>query len=274
MILVTGATGNVGGAVAELLRERNIEFLSAGHSMRNDRILDFSQPETFQGALEGVTRIFLMRPPHIANIDETFRPLLEAMKRSSVERIVFLSVIGAEKNSFLPHRKIERLIETSGIPYSFLRPSFFMQYLAQVHATEIRQQGEIIVPAGQGKTNFIDCRDIAEIAVHELQRRDQSCQAYDLTGKDIFGYDEIATMLSEITGQKVSYQSPSIFRFISHWWGREKIGKILVMTALYTLARWGKAAQTNSTMHQILGHEPRSLRDYLRENRDLFRSSN
>jgi uncharacterized protein YbjT (DUF2867 family) len=86
-----------------------------------------------------------------------------------VEQVVFLSLLGAEKNSIVPHRAVEdHLREMTGISWTFLRPSFFMQNLENAHEDDIKKLNHIIVPAGSGTTSFIDGRDIAAIAAKVL----------------------------------------------------------------------------------------------------------
>lgn len=71
-------------------------------------------------------------------------------------------MLGIEKNPIVTHAKIEKILKNSGIPYTFLRPSFFMQNLLSQHGDKLRNEKIIEVPAGNRKTNFIDVRDILE----------------------------------------------------------------------------------------------------------------
>jgi len=137
-ILITGATGNVGFEVIRFLEKnktsnkiiagvRNIE--SAKKLFKEfteiDFInFDFEQPETFDNALKNIDTIFLLRPPHISDVEKFFRPLIQKIKQHKVKEIVFLSVQGAEKSKVIPHNKIEKLIQEYKLDYIFLRPSY------------------------------------------------------------------------------------------------------------------------------------------------------
>ena len=140
-VLVTGATGNVGGALVRL-------FEAAGRPVRAGMLapervalregvvtvpLDFTQPATFDAALRGIRRLFLIRPPAISDVKATLFPFIEAAERAGVAHVVLLSLQGAEKNPVVPHRKVEKRLLASPLAWSFLRPSFFMQNLLTKH---------------------------------------------------------------------------------------------------------------------------------------------
>lgn len=92
-----------------------------------------------------------MRPPALANIPKQIAPALNAAKLAGVEHIVFLSILGAERNRFLPHSQIERYINQLGIKATFLRASFFMQNLNTTHTEDIKVRGELLLAAGNGQ---------------------------------------------------------------------------------------------------------------------------
>jgi len=89
---------------------------------------------------------------------------VDAADRVGVNHVVYLSTLGAEKNVIIPHHRIEKHIMGTDITYTLLRASFFMQNLLEVHRADIVEHDELFVPAGSGKTSFIDARDISEAA--------------------------------------------------------------------------------------------------------------
>lgn len=160
-ILVTGATGNVGKEVIRLLTDQNCNVYAAvrnpaqakkilgDSSSKIDYVeFDFTKPSTFANAFSQINKIFLVRPPALANIRE-IAPALEAAKQPGVEQIVFLSILGAERNRIVPHSKIEHYINQVEIGATFLRAGFFMQNLNAVHQEDIKTRGELFMPAGQ-----------------------------------------------------------------------------------------------------------------------------
>lgn len=281
MILVTGASGNVGSYIIKGLINKGAKFKAALRSISEapqlnlspDQCIefDFSRPETFAEALTGAERVFLMRPPAMSDVKKGIGPFIEASQKARVKQIVFLSLLGAEKNPLVPHHKIENLILKSGIPYTFLRPSFFMQNLSTTHRSEIIDLNEILVPAGHGKTSFIDVRDIADIAVLALTEPGHETRAYPLTGSESLSYGEIAQILTEELGRKISYSNPSILRFTLY---QRRKGTpwtfIVVMIGIYTIAKLGKADTITDDLEKLLGRKPIRFRQFAKEHRHVW----
>lgn len=214
-ILVTGATGNVGFEVVRLLSERGYPVKAAVRSYSTSRLnlpsgvesvaFDFEQPQTFEPALRDINTLFLVRPPAILQVKKYIYPAIALAQAVGVERIVFLSLLGAERIAILPHAKIEAYIKSLGLPYTFLRPSFFMQNLSTTHCQDIRDNNEIFVPAGKGKTSFIDVRDIAAVAVKVMTEPGHENKAYPLTGSEALDYYKVAEIFTNTLGRQIVY---------------------------------------------------------------------
>ncbi|AKD58616.1 SDR family oxidoreductase [Spirosoma radiotolerans] len=288
-ILVTGASGNVGlETLRALINDATRERFEVIAGVRNPAkpiatipiqpdgtvALDFANSATFEVALRGIDRVLLVRPPQLADVALYFKPFMEAMKRASVRQVVFLSLQGVENNPVTPHHKIEKLIVDSGLPYTFLRPSFFMQNLSTTHRDEIRLRNEIFVPAGNGRTSFIDVQDIGEVAALSLtsQTNEFINQSYELTGSEALTYSEVADVLTDVLGRKITYRNPSILQFIWQKWHKETVplGFTLTMVALYTVAKLGKAAVLTQETERLLNHPPRTFRQFAEANRSVW----
>ena len=282
-ILVTGATGNVGREVVRLLSDldypvtaavRNpIEALKSFGSNVRCVSFDFTNPETFTNAFAGINKLFLVRPPAIADIHK-ITPALNAAKRSGVEEIVFLSIIGADKNRIVPHYAIERAIEQLNIPSVFLRCSFFMQNLNTTHRENIRLRDRLFMPAGNGRTSFIDVRDIAAVAVKILTESKGELPidcAYDLTGATALTYAEVANTFTTVLGRPIQYTNPSIPIFI---WQMLRQGFplqfVLVMVGIYTTARFRLADMVTTDVQQLLGRSPILIDRYVEDYRECW----
>ena len=226
--------------------------------------LDFRQPTTFEDALKSVQKIFLIRPPDISNIKKFVAPFVEAARHAHVSHIVFLSLLGAEKNRVVPHYKIEKAILKSGIAWTFLRASFFMQNLNTTHLSDIRERSEIYIPAGRGKTSFIDVRDIGAITAKALTEDGHQGQAYPLTGNVALDYYQVAYEFSQVLGRSVRYSHPSPLTFGWQMYKRKiPISFIIVMLGIYTTARFGLAATVTPDTERLLGRPPLTMRQYM-----------
>ena len=288
-LLITTPVGNVGSETLRALHRRpqrpafrvvaalrNPTQPLAGVGALVDGVVrfDFSDPGTFDAALAGVSGVLLVRPPELADVDLYFRPFVEAMQRAGVQQVVFLSLQGVESNPVTPHHKIEKLITQSGLPFTFLRPSFFMQNLSTTHRTEIAEHDELYIPAGNGRTSFVDVADIGEVAALVLtdQTGKYLNQSYELTGDEALTYTEVASQLTTVLHRKITYRNPSIPAFVWRKWRTEKrsLSFTLIMVALYTVAKLGKAASLTPVFRELTGHAPRTFRQFAEANRAVW----
>ena len=131
--------------------------------------LDYNNPSTLSTALKGVDKLFLLTPFQSNMVDLTSNLVNEA-KNAGVKYIVKQSVLGADAEPGITpsrlHRQAEKIIEESGIPFTFLRPNFFMQNFVTFYSHFIKTQGAFYVPSGDAKASFVDVRDIAAVTVH------------------------------------------------------------------------------------------------------------
>lgn len=285
-VLITGATGNMGQeTIKELIKINNndLEIIAAVRNVTKAkkelskfegikfRKFDFMDQQSMEESLERIDQVLLIRPPAISQVEEYILPFVKMVKSYGVEQIVFLSLQGVEKNPIVPHYKIEKFIKAEEMPYTFLRPSFFMQNLSTTHQMEIKENNEIFIPAGNGKTNFIDVRDIAEVAALVLTEAGHLNKGYELTGRRGYSYEEIANILSVILKRKISYKNPSILKFFLR---KRKEGmetpKIIVMIGLYTVAKLGKANHKTDTLKRLLRREPRDFRTFAQDYKDQW----
>ncbi|TFD67756.1 NmrA family NAD(P)-binding protein [Cryobacterium ruanii] len=283
LILVTGATGNVGRVVVERLLAAGCTVRAAGRSaesvgqMFGDRVdavaLDFTDHTTWAAAFEGIQRMFLLRPPHLAKPKKQMIPALEFAKKSGVEQMVFLSLQGAEKNKVVPHAAIEAWLRTSGVTWTFVRASFFHQNLSTTHVTDIRDRNEIVVPAGLGATAFVDAEDVGAIAADALlDPSTHANTAVTVTGNDALTYEQIAQILSAELGRPIWYARPGIARYI--WHARRTLGMpwgmVLVTAAIYTTARLGLAAKLSDQVRTVLGRDPIGFAAFAHRERSVW----
>ena len=279
-ILVTGATGTVGQHVVAALSDRDVtikigvrdpetvpnEIADAGEVIE----FDFTKPETWGRALIDIDGIFLVRPPVVDK--SKIGSFVEAADRVGVARIAYLSTLGAEKNVLIPHHWIENRITATDMEYTLLRASFFMQNLLEVHRPDVVEHGEIFVPAGDGKTSFVDARDIGEAAAIVLTESGHANRAYDLTGPEALDYEEVSTIFSDVLDRSISYPNPSLLAFGRRMRRRGKsLGFIALMCGIYTTARLGLASRVTDVCRTLLGRRPRGMRAFVEDHADDFR---
>jgi len=279
-VLVTAATGTVGRHVADELANRDCDARLATRNPAAvpDRFeaaesvveFDFDRPETWGGALEGVDGVFLVRPPGVDTGD--LGSFVDAVARVGVDQVAYLSTLGADRNVLIPHHRIERRIEDAGVACTFLRASFFMQNLHEVHGDDIVERDEIFVPAGGGETSFVDARDVGAVAARVLAESGHLNVAYDLTGPEALDYDAVAAAFSDVLDRPIEYADPSIPAFVRRMRSRgHPLGYVLLMVGIYATARLRLADRVTDDVERILGRPPRGIRTYVADYADRFR---
>ena len=217
-ILITGATGSVGSALAEQLAQKNISFRALVRNLdKADNLKhltgvelvvgDFNDQQSIVNALKGIEKVFLL-----SNSSEDAERLqsnfVDALAKSEVKHIVKLSQFAANINSpvrFLRyHAAVEQKIKDTGLQYTFLRPNLFMQGLLGF-ADLIKYQQKFFATAGDAKISLVDTRDIASVALNALLSRDNESKIYNITGPEAISHKEIAEILSEALGKEIRY---------------------------------------------------------------------
>ncbi len=272
-ILVTGATGRVGAPLVQgLAGEAPVRVASRDPESAVERFdadcvrFDLEHPETWGPALDGVDRLFLLFPPTVGV--EAVIEFVDAARRTGVERVVSLSVLGAEKVPVLPHRRIERHLEPR-FDYTFLRAAYFMENLTGIHRPEIVERDELYVPAGDGALGLVDARDVAAVAAAALTEPGHRNRAYDVTGPDALTFDEMARVLSAELGREITYADPGRLAFAWHMYRRGvSPGLVAFMLAEYEVTRRGRSGRTTDDVERVLGREPRDIATFITDHRE------
>jgi len=279
-VLVTGATGTVGRHVVRGLLERGRPVRAAVRDPARADLppgvetvrLVFGDAGTYEAAFDGVGGLFLMRPPQIADVREKILPALAAARRAGVERVAFLSLQGAGRNRFVPHRRIEDDLREHGPAWTMLRAGFFLQNLIDPHGPDIAERDEIFLPAGAGRTAFVDARDVAEAAAIVLAEPEHEHRAYELTGREALTYRQVAAALSEVLGREIRYVDAAPWSFWTRMRARgHPRAQVAVMLALYTSCRLGLAAHVSPDLERVLGRPPRDVHAFARYAADAWR---
>ncbi|KUF21696.1 SDR family oxidoreductase [Xanthomonas phaseoli] len=227
-ILVTGATGTVGSLVTQgladagaqvkaLVRQQGKRPFPAGVT---EVVADLTDVASMRAALASVRTLFLL---NAVTPDEVTQALiaLNLAKEAGIERIVYLSVIHADTYTNVPHftgkHTVERMIESLDIPATILRPAYFMQNEGMVQQT-ITEYGVYPMPIGAQGIAMIDARDIAEIAVVELLRRDRADGplprvTLDLAGPQALTGVDAAKVWSAALGREIVYAGDDVAAF-------------------------------------------------------------
>jgi uncharacterized protein YbjT (DUF2867 family) len=227
-ILVTGATGTIGSLVVQGLAAAGAEVSAFVRTPGKQSfpagvkevVGDLTDVPSMRAALSSVRTLFLL---NAVTPDEVTQALvaLSLAREAGIERIVYLSVIHADKFTDVPHftgkHTVERMIESLDIPATILRPAYFMQN-DRMDQQVIQGYGIYPMPIGSSGVAMIDARDIADIAVAELLRRDRapaplSRVTLELVGPERLTGESVAKVWSAALGREVNYGGDDVAAF-------------------------------------------------------------
>jgi uncharacterized protein YbjT (DUF2867 family) len=284
MILITGASGNAGGAV---LREV-LKIGSGARAMYRSKedsakvpqgatavIADFADQQSLSRALEGIDTVYLVCSP-VRELVELESNMIDVSHKAGVKHIVLNSALGAgdfAKSFPSWHRKVEDKLKGSGMDFTILRPNGFMQNLISYFAPSIRAEGAFYQSTGSAKVSHIDVRDIAVAAAKILSSAaHHSGKIYELNGPEALSYAEIAEEISKATGRKVQYVDiPANAQ-------RKALLDMgmpdFLVTALLELQEYyasGKASKVDGTLESLIHRAPTTMDEFLKEFAEQFR---
>lgn len=280
-ILVTGASGNVGSAVVAALESRQIEFSimrsHAGTPGGKHPVVigDYGDPETLRNAFAGFDVIFLLQPL-LPDMVAHGKNAIAAAKAAGVRHLIRMSGAGADTNSPFAiaraHGSIDQALQESGLAWTLLRPSFFMQNHLNFNRPQI-QAGRYHAAQGDGSISLIDVRDIAEcvLAVLEDLAIHQG-KTYVLTGREALSNSQQMAILSEASGHPVSYvdipASAAEEAMVAMDMPPVVVGWLL---SLHAVVHAGYASGITSDVQTLSGKPPRSFASFVEEFAAMWR---
>ncbi len=263
-ILVSNANGKVGREVAKALSAaaqsvrigaRNVDKARAEFPGAEIVELDFARPATLAAAVKGVGAVFSAAPYELLPTAE--RELIAAAKAAGVARFVKLSAMGVEGDPNSPHMLAEKALKQSGLAWTVLRPTFFMQNYATMMAASVRS-GAIYEAAAEGATSFVDARDIAAVAVAALTKPGHAGKIYTLTGPAALTRKDVAAALTKALGKPVAYVAIDDAALRGAMAGAPP-ALVELMSALYGYARQGHTARVAGDIAEATGRPARNF---------------
>jgi uncharacterized protein YbjT (DUF2867 family) len=283
-VLVTGGVGTVGSEVVRRLvaageRVRaTAHFPDYGAETRARGIdyveVDYHDRHTLRTAFDGVGRLFLIVPESPGSEPAT-RNLMEAAAEAGVRRVVKLSFLNADKRVggrlLRWHHQAERAVLESGIPVTVLRPNLFMQNFVTLYGPSIVALGSLRLPLADARVSYVDVRDVADVAVAVLLGDGHVGREYDLTGPEAVSHEQIAAVLSRVTGRPIRYLdevgSDARLRL-------ERVGACAQVAPsleeLWASVRAGDFAVVSAAVRDLLGREPFSFERFATDHAAAF----
>ncbi|HNU50210.1 MAG TPA: SDR family oxidoreductase [Verrucomicrobiota bacterium] len=272
-ILVTGSTGSLGRAVVTALKAKGYGIRAAARAPGKlppgggvePVLFAYEDQATHAAALQGVEGVFLMAPPLDPEAPAKLKPVIDLAKSRGVRHIVLTSAMGVDAVEQAPLRIVERQLMASGVPYTILRPNFFMENFSTGFLAPMLKQRGIFLAAADGKTSFISVVDIAEAASVVFQKGLVS-KEYNLTGPEALDHAQVAATISEVSGKTVTYQAIPEDAMLSGLRGTGMPeGSVQYVRVLYSAVRAGYTAAVTNDIEALTGRKPMSFDAFARQ---------
>jgi uncharacterized protein YbjT (DUF2867 family) len=283
-VFVTGATGTTGSATVNALRAAGVDVIAGVHSPEKSgplkelgaviKQLNYADAAGMTAAMRGADRLFLVTPV-TEQTENLTASIVEAARAAGVAHIAKLSGLDVDSKPGFTlghwHRAAERVIEASGLDWTFLRANAFMQNF--FGSTEsIKGQGTYYSPFGSTPVNFIDARDIGEAAAKVLSSDGHAGRIYNLTGPKGITNAEVAQLFTEATGRTITciYIGVEQLRQGLIGYGMPEVEAGATAELLGVMAT-GTAGYTSPDVERLLGHAPRGFAQFLKDYGGAFR---
>lgn len=272
-LAVTGATGALGGSVARRLAERGLaQRLIVRNAERAPSLpgadvaeASYEDGEALADALRGIETVFFVSGHEAADRESVHRSAVDAFVAAGVRRVVYTSFLGASPEASFTfartHHATEEMIRATGMDFVFLRPSFYLDYVADWADAE----GAIRGPAGDGRIAWLAREDLAEAAAVVLSTEGHDGRTYDLTGDELLTLDQTAARLTEATGATYRFQNESVDQaYASRRQGYPGTPdwELDGWVGTYLAIARGEMAVASGAVEELTGHRPRDIADY------------
>jgi uncharacterized protein YbjT (DUF2867 family) len=273
-ILVLGATGTIGQHVVSDLVARGETVKAATldgtpHPAAEAIFFDFRDPSTVAPLFEGVDRVFVSMPAAPLEVIDALMPVMLQIVERRI-KAVLLSVLGVETLPDNPYRRLETVLENSGLPYVILRANWFADNFRTEWKDDVLK-GDLALPAGEGLVSLVDARDVAAAAAVALTSSEFDGRSYALTGPAAVTLDRAAEVLTEAMGRKVSYRPIDGPDYEAKL--RERgLPETLIEQRLaeFDTIRSGTSAIVSPAVEMLTGRPPRFFETFVKDNATDF----
>lgn len=264
--LIIGSSGTVGTELAKILKSKgqSIVLATSKKELKSGQVhLNLLNQEGLETAFENVDRLFLLSPPGHTNQHQLLIPIIEMAKKKKVKKVVLMTAMGANAVEEAPFRQVEIHLEKSGLNYNIIRPNWFMQNFNSFWIHGINNDGKIYLPVAKAKGSFIDARDIATVAAELLLSDKLNNKDFDLTGTDVINHDQVADILSNVTGRKIAYQDIEPATMLKSLLGAGLPNDYAnFMLMILDFFKQGYSERTTDAVEKITGRKPISFKKY------------
>lgn len=283
MILITAATSHFGQATIKFLLEKGVSATDIVAMVRNEVKAkplkaqgvslvkgDYEDYDSLVRGFAGMDKMLFISSGDMSNRIAHHLNVVKAAKDAGVGHVVYTSFLSNNESETSAiwsigesHQKAEQAMIESGITYTFLKNTLYLDFVPLFMGEEVLETGIIYLPAGEGKSTFILREEMAEVAANILTTEGHENKTYKISGEKTWSYGEIAKILTNITGKSIEYVSPSPDEFTNVM---KKAGVPDMLIGVFTgfsvaIAR-NELNTPDKTLEKLLGREPTDLETF------------
>lgn len=282
-ILVTGASGHLGNEIANLLLATvpatNLSVLVRDPAKAEDlkkkgvtvRQGDYSNYNSLVKAFSGIDKLMFVSSNDLNNRLSQHENVIKAAAEAKVKHIVFTSFQRQNETSTSPiyfltgeYVASEKLIKASGVTYTILKNGLYADFLPVMLGENVLKTGTVYIPAGNGKAAYTLRSDLAAGAVAILTGKGHENKTYEFSADKAYTFDEVAEVLSRVTGKPIKYVSPTQDEYKKTLLGAgvpEPFVNLIAGSA--EAIKQGEFEKTDNTLSQLIGRECTNLESFL-----------
>ncbi|CAM4387471.1 Uncharacterized conserved protein YbjT, contains NAD(P)-binding and DUF2867 domains [Pedobacter westerhofensis] len=284
-VLITGATGSTGRNAVNRLLDLGISVRAMVHRIdrRSDELEkrgvqvvqgDISVFDDVSNALEGISAAYYVYPITIGGIIESTAFFAQAALEQNVCHILNMSQISARRisksHAAQNHWVAERIFDRSGVPVTHIRPTFFAEWTTYF-AGEIRENDRLTLPFGNAKYAPVTAEDQGNVIAAILANPSAHAgKTYPLFGPVELTQYDVAEILSEVLGRKITYASMEIPEFAEYLKDKRSDYHIQHITAVAQDCRDGLFSGTNDFIEEITGKIPTGMLEFITSRKEIF----
>lgn len=278
-LFIYGGSGTVGQVLIQNLLKAGHEVFAGSRNPENQTAQEAltwikvdSATDDGLSILQQVERVFLMAPPGYSDQYGVLNPWIIESKRAGIKKIVLMTAMGVENAPpEAPFRKLELALIDSSVPYTILRPNWFMQNFTTFWIPGILKDRKIYYPGGDVKASFVDAHDIADVASVVLTSGESASRELAVTGPAALSHQTIAEIISAATQVEITYDDIDPDQFES---GLVAAGLpadyAAFLVQIAGALKAGHAAPVTSTVREITGTEARNFEDFAKSNQSKW----
>ncbi|MFC5625667.1 SDR family oxidoreductase [Algoriphagus winogradskyi] len=283
MVLITGATGNYGKSTIDFLLQKGFSSSNIVALVRNEekasglkekgiavRVGDYDNYTQLVEAFEGIDKLLLISGSDMVNRDKQHQNAVNAAKEAGVNHIIYTSFERKNETETSPitfvsatHIATENCLKSSGLDYTILRNSLYMDMLPMFFGDKVVESG-IFLPAGDTKAAFALRVDMAEATANILMTEGHENKTYNFSNSENVSIPEMAGIISEVVGKEIPYHSPSQEVYVETLTKANVPSEYIGMFAGFSAAiKQGEFTVENSDLEKILGRKPITAKEFL-----------